>query len=352
MRVIGKLGYSLAAAIPVLTLAACSASATGTSTGARSGPLPEVSTIVIDTVPTPGAAGIYIAQDDGYFARQGLTVKIVPVNGGEYGMGDLQTGKAQLVEGNDVSFILAQAAGTFAAPSPANPAKPGPAKPIDMRIVADSAQMQPGTQALYVRAGSPYKTVGDLVKGHAKVGVNSLHNIGSVLLGSLLAADGYPADGLTQVPEVLPKMPALLAQGKISAAWLPEPLGTQAQQQFGAVAVADFDQGPMQNFPIGALAGDAAWIKSHPHTIAAFLRAYNQGQQIADTNRAAVEQTLVKNGVAPSTGVAATMTLDSYPLSIDVPVLQRVPDAMYEFGVLGKRFDIASMIDPEPGEVK
>jgi NitT/TauT family transport system substrate-binding protein len=352
MRVIGKLGYSLAAAIPVLALAACSATETGTTTGARSGPRPETSTIVIDMVQTPGAAGIYIAQDDGYFAQQGLTVKIVGVNSGEVGMGDLQTGKAQLVEGNDVSFILAQAAGTFAAPSPADPGKTGPAKPIDMRIVADSAQMQPGTQALYVRAGSPYKTVGDLVKAHAKVGVNALHNIGSVLLGSLLAADGFAADGLTEVPEVLPKMPALLAKGKISAAWLPEPLGTQAQQQYGAVPVADFDQGPMQNFPIGALAGDAAWIKSHPNTLAAFLRAYNQGQQIADTNRAAVEQALVKNGVAPSTGVAATMTLDSYPLSIDVPVLQRVPDAMYEFGVLGKRFDIASMIATGPGETR
>ena len=46
----------------------------------------------------------------------------MPINGGEYGMGDLQTGKAQLIEGNYVSFILAQIAGKFAAPNPNNPA--------------------------------------------------------------------------------------------------------------------------------------------------------------------------------------------------------------------------------------
>jgi NitT/TauT family transport system substrate-binding protein len=348
MRLMIKLGGCLAAAIPVLALAACSG-AGGGARGAASGPPPEVATIVIDTVPTPGAAGIYIAQDNGYFARQGLTVKIVPVNGGELGLGDLQSGKAQLVEGNDVSFILAQAAGTFAAPSAANPAKPGPAKPIDMRIIANSAQMQPGTQALYVPAGSPYKTVQQLVKAHARVGVNTLHNIGSVLLGSLLAADGYQPDALTQVPEALPKMAQLLADNKLTAAWLPEPQGTLAQQQYGAVPLADFDQGSMQNFPIGALAGDAAWIRSHPNTVAAFLRAYNQGQQLADSDRAAVEQALVKNGVAKSAGIAATMALDSYPLSMDVPVLQRVPDAMYEFGLIRKPFKITSMIQPEAG---
>ena len=145
----------------MVTLAACSS---GGTSGVASGPAPELSTITIDVVPTADAAGVYIAQDDGYFAQQGLTVKIVPINGGEYGMGDLQTGKAQLIEGNYVSFILAQIAGTFAAPNPTNPAQTEPAKPIDMRIIADSSQMQPGNQALYVMPSSPYKTVQELVK--------------------------------------------------------------------------------------------------------------------------------------------------------------------------------------------
>jgi hypothetical protein len=49
------------------------------------------------------------------------------------------------------------------------------------------------------------------------------------------------------------------------------------------------------------------------------------------------------------------MTLDTYPLVMDVPVMQRVPDAMFEFGVtpgLKKPYDIANMIQPEPGEIK
>src|ERR1700735_5884301 len=223
MRLTNKLRYCLVAAIPVVALAACSSS--GGSSSVATGPTPEVSTIVIDTVPTADAAGLYIAQDNGYFAKQGLTVKIAPINGGEYGMGDLQTGKAQLVEGNYVSFVLAQVAGKFAAPDPTNPAGPSqPVKPIDMRIIADSSQMQPGNQALYVMPNSGYKTVAELAKDHVKIGINSPNNIAQVLLGSLFAANGLPLGSLKQgVQPVFPLMPAYLANHKIGAAWRPEP---------------------------------------------------------------------------------------------------------------------------------
>ncbi|HEY0934339.1 MAG TPA: hypothetical protein VGD91_11415 [Trebonia sp.] len=106
MRLIGKLTYSLAAAVPVIALAACS----GGSGGTPSAPPPEVQSITIDVVPTADAAGIYIAQDNGYFARQGPT---------------------------------------------------------------DTSQMQTGNQALYVLPSSPYKTVQALVKAHAEAGVNT-----------------------------------------------------------------------------------------------------------------------------------------------------------------------------------
>ncbi len=351
MRLINKLAYCLAATIPVAILAGCS----GASSSGGGGPL-EATSIVIDAVPTADAAGLYIAYDDGLFAKQGLTVKIDPIDGGEFGMGDLQDNKVQLVEGNYVSFVLAQIAGTFAAPDPTNPAgRPQPIKPIDMRIIANSSQMQPGNQALYVLPNSPYKTVADLAKDHATIGINSPNNIAQVLLGSLFAADGLTLNKIKQVVQpVFPNMPAFLAQHKIDAAWLPEPFGTEAEQQDGAVQLADFDQGAIQDFPIGTIVGDAQWVQTHPDTVAAFLRAYDEGQQIADTDRGAVEKALVLN-TGVSQLIAANMTLDTYPLAMDVPVMQRVPDAMYQFGVtpgLKQAYDIAGMIQPEPGEIK
>jgi NitT/TauT family transport system substrate-binding protein len=330
MRLIGKIALDLVAVIPAIALAACAGSGGG-GAGAPAARL-EASSITLDVVPTADAAGIYLAEDNGYFAAQGLTVTLKPVGDDEYGMGDLQAGAAQLAAGNYVSFILAQVAGKFAA------------KPISMRMIADTSQIQPGNQALYVPADSPYKTAADLVRAHATVGVNT----GSALLGSLLTADGY---ALKQLPAAASQLPGLLAEHKISAAWLAEPFGTLAQQEYGAVPLADYDQGAARNLPMGTIVGDTSWVRSHPDTVAAFLRALRQGQAAAGSDRPAAERALVKHGVAPSAEIAATMTLDSYPLNMNVAAMQRVPDAMYESGLISGKYDIADMIQPESGEV-
>jgi NitT/TauT family transport system substrate-binding protein len=338
MRLIHRLACSLLVALPVGVLAACSSEG-----GAAGGPPPEQSTIVVDAVPTADAAGLYIAQDKGYFAQQGLTVKIHTVLGGEPGMAEVQSGKAQLLEGNYVSFLLAQTAGKYHG------------KPIDLRIVANASQMQPGNQGLYVIPGSKFKTVADLTRYHARIGINTPNNIGQVLLGSLFKENGLSMNGIQQVYNKLPLLPQLLSTGKIDAAWLPEPFATVAQQQYGAVQLADFDTGSLQNFPIGCVIGTTQWIKQHPNTVAAFLRAFQQGQQVADTNRNAVEQALLRNKVAATQVIAATMTIDTYPLTMDVPAMQRVPDAMYEFGLMPATFkqpyQITEMIESEPGEI-
>ncbi len=321
-----------------------------------SGPPPEVSHIVVDAVPTGDEAGLYIAQDNGYFKQQGLTVTIKSILGGEPGMADLQSGTAQIIVGNYVSFILAQIARSYPAGTPQ-------AKPIDMRIIADGSHMRQGNQAIYVMPGSRIKNVADLTKYHAKVMVNTKDNVGQVLLGSLFKENGLNLNHIQQeFPSLkggFPEMIGDLASGKVDAAWLPEPFGTIAQESIGAMPLVDFDQGSLQNFPIGAYIGTKQWVQSHPDTVAAFLRALEEGQQVADTNRAAVETGLESKAnlglYAASPLQAATMTLDTYPLEMDIPTMQRVSDAMFEFGLepsLPKPYQIVNMVQPEPGMIR
>jgi ABC-type nitrate/sulfonate/bicarbonate transport system substrate-binding protein len=135
------------AAIPVVALAACSS---GSSSLMVSGPSPETANITIDVVPAADAAWLYIAYDDGYFRQRGINLTIDSINGGEFGMGDLQTGKAELVEGNYVSFILAQTAGKFAAPTP-TAKNPAATMTLDTYPLAmDVPVMQRVSNAMYV----------------------------------------------------------------------------------------------------------------------------------------------------------------------------------------------------------
>lgn len=344
MRLIHKLVYPLFIVIPAISMAACSS---GGGSGAPSGPAPEVSHIVVDAVPTADEAGLYVANQRGYFKQQGLSVTINPILGGEFGMADLQSGKAQIIAGNYVSFVLAQIDHTY------------DGKPINMRIIADGSHMQQGNQAIYVMPDSRFKTVADLAEFHAKVGINTPDNVGEVLFGSLFKENGLSLSDIDPVYEGFPNMIGDLASGKLDAAWLPEPFGTIAQETIGAVTLADFDQGSLQNFPIGAYIGTAQWVQSHPNTVAAFLRALEEGQQVADTDRAAVESALMdKANLTPAYAAtplqAATMTLDTYPLGMDIPAMQRVSDAMFEFGLepgLKQPYQIVKMIQPEPGEI-
>jgi hypothetical protein len=77
----------------------------------------------------------------------------------------------------------------------------------------------------------------------------------------------------------------------------------------------------------------------------AFTMALSQGQQIADTNRAAVESAVEQYlGVPKET--AAFISLPTFPLGVDPVRLQRVVSAMARFGLLpaGTTFKVTSMI--------
>src|SRR5580692_999375 len=179
----------------------------------------EQRTITVDSVPVAEEGGLYVAAAEGFFAQQGLTVKIKSITGAEAAIPDLQTGRAQLVAGNYVSFILAQMAGTFAN------------QPVNMRIIAAGSEITPGTEELYVMPNSKFQTVTELAKAHATVGLNTANNVGAVMLGALLAGTGYKLSAVTQV---IPKggFPALLTMlpaGQVDAAWLPQPLGEMAE---------------------------------------------------------------------------------------------------------------------------
>jgi len=114
----------------------------------------------------------------------------------------------------------------------------------------------------------------------------------------------------------------------------------------GVMLLADLDQGATSAFPVQGCAVTRQWAAQHPLTLAAFRAALEQGQEIADTDRAAVEQAMeaLPAPLGLTRMTAAVMALDSYPVGPVDPVrIQRVADVMRQF--LGfPAFDVRSMI--------
>jgi NitT/TauT family transport system substrate-binding protein len=332
-------GVAVAAIAAMAAIVGCSAGATAAAGGQS-----KLTTITVDSVPTSEEGGLYVAAYEGFFTQQGLAVKIRPITGGEAGIPDLQSGRADLVAGNYVSFILAQMAGKF------------DGRPANMRIIAAGSELRPGSEALYVMPGSKFKTIASLAAGHARVGFNTPDDVDDVMVAALLRSAGYSPQDIQPVMPAggFPALLSMLPAGKVDAIWLPQPLGEIAEQKVGAVPLADFDQGSMQGFPFTGYIGTTQWVQSHPSTVAAFLRALGAGQELADTDRTAVEAAMEKyTGITPL--VADTMAIDSYPLEMDVPQLQRVPDSMLQYGLTpGAKspYQIINMIQPEPNLIR
>ena len=291
----------------------------------------EKTTLTVGAVPVADEAGLYIAEDEGLFTAEGLTVKIDSIVSSADAAKGQNAGTYDITAGNSVSYIQDQVTGQS-----------------NLEIIAEGSLMQPDTQALYTLPGSPVTNVSDL-KGK-RIGVNALKNIGTLLISSALEEYGISPQQVHFVPVNFPDMGEALKRHVIDVAWLPEPFGSADAESMGLHELCDLDQGATANFPVGWYVATKAWAKKYPRTMAAFLIALRQGQEIADTRRNAVEQAMEKLPLpytVPPT-IAAVMSLETYPLStapdIDRSRVQRVADEMYQFGMLTRPFHVSSML--------
>jgi NitT/TauT family transport system substrate-binding protein len=292
----------------------------------------EKTSLTVGAVPVADEAGLYIAKDQGLFAAEGLNVTIVPILSSADSTKGQNDGKFDITAGNAVSYIQEQVA-----------------HQSDLEIVAEGSLMQANNQALYTLPESPVTNIADL-KGR-RIGVNVLNNIGTLLISSVLQEHGMSVHDVHFVPVPFPELGHALQRHAIDAAWLPEPTASADAQSMGLQELADLDQGATAGFPVGWYVVTKAWAKKYPRTLAAFLDALRQGQQIADSSRTAVERAMEKLP-APFTVspvIAAVMSIETYPLTIAPHInrvrVQRVADEMLRFRMLKTKFQVSSMLD-------
>ena len=207
---------------------------------------------------------------------------------------------------------------------------------------------------LVIPADSPIKSLTDLVG--KKIALNGTNSIGTLLISALLAEYGITPGKVTFVtdPAGFPVMPAELQDGAWSAAFLAEPYVTLAGENYGERELADLDQGATLNFPIDGYMATQAWVQRYPKTAAAFVRAIEEGQALADNDRTAVEEAVGKSD-SLSRPVTAAMSLPDFPVgAVDETQIQRTAEAMLQYGLLGTEYTaevqhgtlVRSMINP------
>jgi NitT/TauT family transport system substrate-binding protein len=321
-----------ATALALALVAGCSSGGGAAASSGGGAAALEKPTLNVAVVPALDSAGFFVALYQGLFKAQGLNVHFIPVTSSETAIADQVAGKYDITAGNYVSYIQAQQRGS-----------------ANLDIFAEGSVMEPGNQGIYTMPNSPIKTLAELK--NQTIAINAPKNILYLLAASVLAEHGIPLGSVKFTSVPFPAMATELKSGAISAAVMPEPFASGTQQAEGGIPLVDLDQGATTAFPVEGYVVTKQWAVKYPHTLAAFYKALEEGQQIADTSRAAVEAAMedipAPFGVSKIT--AAVMALDSYPVStgpvgsVDKVRLQRVVDVMQQF-IGFPSFNINSML--------
>ncbi|MEV1026038.1 ABC transporter substrate-binding protein [Streptomyces sp. NPDC050264] len=279
--------------------------------------------VSVAALPLADSAALYIAQDRGLFKKEGIDVRIQPVQQSIQALPALSKGQVDVISGaNYVTFLQAYEKGT-----------------LDARILAEGVRVTPHMMDVLVPKDSPIKNAADL-KGK-KVAVNILNNIQTLTLNAILEKQGAGRPSYRQI--AFPQMAPALEKGQVDAVHVVEPFDSAIQDDLKARVLVDGGSAPVESLPISGYLTTAQYAKKHPDTAAAFRRAIAAASKIAARDPSAVREQLPKY-TKVSAAQADSMALPSYPATTDPGELRRLTELMHEQGLLNKAVDPSTLL--------
>jgi NitT/TauT family transport system substrate-binding protein len=254
---------------------------------------------ILDTLP------MYVAEAEGYFAEQGVTVEFVAAASAAERDQLLQAGQVDGIVADLVALALYNRDATQVV-----------AVRYAMASTADFAQFR------VLAAGQSGITSVDGLRG-VPIGISEGTVIEYVTY-RLLEAEGLPKDAIITL--AVPKIPdrmALLGAGELGAATLPEPLASLAMQQ-GAVVIVDDTRTPEVSCSVFAFRKDV--VDEQPKTVRGFLAAVEQASAVVNADKTRWSDLLTEKGLVPPPLMGAYV-LPDYPAAA-VPTAAQFADVV------------------------
>jgi NitT/TauT family transport system substrate-binding protein len=275
----------------VIVLSACAPQRTGTL---KIAVLP-----IIDTLP------MYVAQQEGLFAKHGVDVEFIPVASAPERDQILAAGGADGTINETLAVMLFNK------------------EKVQMQVVRYALRPTQGSGHFFILASnrSGISSI-DGLKG-VEIGV-SQGTVIEYVTERLLQADGFTTDEIKTV--AVPKIPdrmALLASGELDAGVMPDPLAALVVSQ-GGVIVADDSGHPEYGFSVISFRKQV--IDANPKAIKSFLAAIEESTSLLNAEPEKYKNVLSEQKLVPPP------LLESYqaPLfpTADVPTAEEWNDAL------------------------
>ncbi|WP_413248729.1 ABC transporter substrate-binding protein [Sinomonas flava] len=266
--------------------------------------------IKVGVIPVADFAPVYIAQEEGYFAQEGLTVKTQVMQNAAAIAPSVINGQLQF--------------GTAALPpflSAVHKGLPLMAVANGTSVVADPAKDPSAIVAGKDRGIARPKDL----EGHT-VAVNALGSVVHVAAAAAVSKDGGDPSKVTFVAMPFPDMIAALTRGSIDAASLVEPFQAQAVAAGGTVVAHPYSQAlPEGTFTVIFTAGPFA--EKNPATVAKFKNALDRASRLAAADPSKVGTVLAKYGKLPPQ-VFAKIRVPQYTDTLSLPAIESTAELM------------------------
>jgi NitT/TauT family transport system substrate-binding protein len=285
----------------------------------------EMVTLKIGVLPILDALPMYVADSQGYFAEQGVTVEFVPVASAAERDQLMQAGQIDGMINDLVSTMLYN-------------------KDQTQIVVVSFARIATADFPQYrvlAAKDSGIETVADLAG--VPIGVSE----GTVIeytTDRLLEAEGLTSDEIVVL--AVPKIPdrlALLDSGELQAANLPDPLSSLAIQSGAKVIIDDTSHPEIGN---SLISFSKSVVDEHPQAIKAFMAAVEQAASDINADKTRWSDLLTEKQLVPAP-VVGTYVIPSFPTG-KVPSEAQFADALawtQEKGLLAGSVSYADSVD-------
>lgn len=283
------------------------------------------STLKLAVLPVLDVFPVYVAQQQGYFEKFGVTVEIIKVASAPE--------RDQLMQAGQIDGMLNEPVTTMFYNKQQSR--------IKMVRYARTATSQQALFRILAAKDSGIKTVADL-KGK-QIGI-STGTVIEYLTDRLLAQNGLDPSQVEKVavPKIDERL-ALLGSGKLAAAVMPDPLASLSIQN-GATVVIDDSSAPELSASVYSFSIDA--LKNKPQAVKAFLKAIEQAVQDINADKGKWNGLLTEQKLVPAP-LLSSYTLPDFPTA-GVPSEAQFNDAMQwalDKGLIPNKINYADSVD-------
>jgi NitT/TauT family transport system substrate-binding protein len=239
----------------------------------------EETTLRLALLPILEAIPMHVAQQEGYFAEEGLKVEIIPVSSAAERDQVIAAGQADGMVNDLVSTLLY------------NQETPQ----IQIVSFAQSATSEVPQYRILASGESGLSSVADL-KG-VEIGISE-GSVINYITDRILHAEGFTQEEIKTI--AVPKIPdrlSLLDSGELKAATLPDPFGTLAIQS-GASLIIDDSSYPQ--FGNSEISFRKEFIDENPEAVRGFLKALDKAIAVVNADPTKYEDLLVEQKLIPA----------------------------------------------------